>query len=96
VTIKRMTVRQVIELLQQYPDDLPVVVQGYEEGYDPVTDVGELTVAAKQHREWYVGVYEQSDQQGEKVVAISSKYNRTELDKSGSLPPGEEGGEQTE
>ena len=78
--IERMTVQQLITLLQQYPDDLPVVVQSYEEGYDPVTDVGELTIAETQNRAWYVGVYDRVDQSGETALLLSSKYNRTEAD----------------
>ena len=82
MTIERMTVRQIIEQLQQYADDLPVVVQSYEDGYDPVTEVRELTVTVRQDREWYVGIYEQSDQQGEPVLLIASKYNRSELEEA--------------
>ena len=29
-----MTVKELVELLGKYPDDLRVVVNGYEEGYD--------------------------------------------------------------
>lgn len=32
-----MTVRELITLLQQYPVDLRVVVNGYEEGYDDLS-----------------------------------------------------------
>ena len=29
-----MTVKELAELLEKYPDDLRVVVNGYEDGYD--------------------------------------------------------------
>ena len=32
-----MTVKELIQVLESYPDDLRVVVRGYEEGYDDVT-----------------------------------------------------------
>ena len=32
-----MTVRELIELLERYPDDLRVVVNGYEQGYDDLS-----------------------------------------------------------
>ncbi len=32
-----MTVSELIELLQEYPADLRVVVNGYEEGYDDLS-----------------------------------------------------------
>jgi|GEM_PF-1249615 len=88
--IERMTVCQLIEQLQHYAGGLPVVVESYEEGYDPVTDFTELTVTEKQKRYWYVGVYEKSDEQGEKVLLISSKYSRTEIETTNTLPADDE------
>ena len=32
-----MTVKELVELLGKYPDDLRVVVNGYEDGYDDVS-----------------------------------------------------------
>ena len=32
-----MTVKELVELLGKYPDDLRVVVNGYEEGYDDLS-----------------------------------------------------------
>ena len=32
-----MTVKELVELLEKYPDDLRVVVNGYEEGYDDLS-----------------------------------------------------------
>lgn len=32
-----MTVKELIQVLESYPDDLRVVVSGYESGYDDVT-----------------------------------------------------------
>lgn len=31
-----MTVRELVEFLKKYPDDLRVVVNGYEDGYDDI------------------------------------------------------------
>lgn len=78
--VQRLTVRQLIERLQQFADDLPVVVQSYEEGYDPVTHLDELSVSRIPDRQWYVGVYQQAAEQGEKMLLIASKYNRAEVD----------------
>lgn len=77
--VERMTVRELIERLQAYDRDLPIVVESYEDGYDPVTHLSELTVTPKKNRYWYVGVYEKSGQTGESVLLISSKYSRTDL-----------------
>ena len=75
---EHLTVRQLIDRLQTYPDDLPVVVQSYEEGYDPVTQIETIAVRQRANREWYVGVYEQSDSGDETALLVSSKFNRTE------------------
>ncbi len=32
-----MTVQELMELLEKYPDDLRVVVNGYEDGYDDIS-----------------------------------------------------------
>lgn len=32
-----MTVKELMELLEKYPDDLRVVVNGYEDGYDDIS-----------------------------------------------------------
>ena len=32
-----MTVKELVELLRKYPDDLRVVVNGYEDGFDDVS-----------------------------------------------------------
>ncbi len=32
-----MTVKELVELLNKYPDDLRVVVNGYEDGYDDIS-----------------------------------------------------------
>lgn len=80
IPVQTLTVRQLIEQLGQYPDDLPVIVQSYEDGYDPVTTLGELTISPTPNREWYVGVYEKTDGAGQKALLISSRYNRAEID----------------
>lgn len=80
MVIEYMNVQQLIALLQRYPPELPVVVQSYEAGYDPVTDVATLTVAETPDRAWYLGVYDTIDQPGKTVVLISSKYTRADLD----------------
>jgi len=77
-----MNIRKLVDLLQQYPDDMPVVVQSYEEGYDPVTNIRELTIARVQNRQWYVGIFVETEQLGQKALLISSKYTRTDLDAS--------------
>lgn len=35
----RMTANQLIELLQKLPPDIDVVIRGYEEGYNPISEL---------------------------------------------------------
>lgn len=78
--IQTITIRQLVEQLGQYPDDLPVIVQSYEDGYDPVTTISELTISPTPDRQWYMGVFEKVDGKGQQALLISSRYNRAELD----------------
>jgi hypothetical protein len=57
-----MTVKELIEQLQQLDPDLHVFVQGYEGGYDdagPVSNV--MDIALDIHTEWYYGKHEDAD-----------------------------------
>ena len=57
-----MTVKELIEKLQQLDPDLHVFVQGYEGGYDdagPVSNV--MDIALDVHEEWYYGKHEDAD-----------------------------------
>lgn len=59
-----MTVRELRALLAMYPDDLLVVVNGYESGYDdPVTPL-QLADVKQREGSWetaYAGMYEACD-----------------------------------
>ena len=72
-----MTIEELIQLLAQYPPDLRVMVQGYEDGYDDLEAdcviAGEASLNA--NSSWYYGCHEQaltSDEQtgGETVHAL--------------------------
>ena len=41
---KSMTVGELITRLQQFSKDMEVVVQSYEEGLDPITDVEQVDI----------------------------------------------------
>jgi hypothetical protein len=60
-----MTVKELIEQLQQLDPDLHVFVRGYEGGYDdagPIVEDKEF--ALDFHKEWYYGDHEVSDYPG--------------------------------
>lgn len=53
-----MTVAQLIEALKNYPQDLPVVVSGYEGGYNDVDTFENINIVLDYHIEWYYGKHE--------------------------------------
>ena len=54
-----MKVKNLIEELQKYPDDLQVMKAGYEGGYkDVVTPVEKENILLNVNTEWYYGPHE--------------------------------------
>ena len=56
-----MTVKQLIEQLQQLDPDLYVFTAGYEGGFEDVYVGEELEIALDVHSEWYYGKHERAD-----------------------------------
>ena len=57
-----LTVSELIQLLAQYPGDLRVMVQGYEEGYDDL-EAGRVVAGEASlnvNSAWYYGRHEQA------------------------------------
>lgn len=53
-----MNVAQLIEKLKNYPQDLRVVVHGYEGGYDDVDTFENLKIVLDYNTAWYYGKHE--------------------------------------
>ena len=53
-----MNVGQLIEQLKNYPQDLRVVVCGYEGGYNDVDTFENLKIVLDYHSAWYYGKHE--------------------------------------
>ena len=56
-----MNVGELIEKLKQYPQDLRVVVNGYEGGYSDIDRFENLKIVLDYHKEWYYGKHESAD-----------------------------------
>lgn len=56
-----MTVRELIECLQDMPQDYMVVVRGYEGGVDEVTELENTRIALDVNEEWNYGSHELLD-----------------------------------
>ncbi len=72
-----MNVAQLIQLLSDYPADTEVLVEGYENGYDPVHSLSTNTVAKVLNAADYDGLFDTPDNleveaPGEKLTVYSS------------------------
>jgi len=56
-----MNVGQLIEQLKTYPQDLSVVVAGYEGGYNDVEQFEKINIVLNYHARWYYGKHENLD-----------------------------------
>lgn len=69
-----MKVAELIERLQAYPQDARIVVQGYEDGYDDISIIKQVTIQPASDPEWYYGRYEKANrdrsEQGEQAVLL--------------------------
>jgi hypothetical protein len=53
-----MNVDQLIKRLQMYPQDLRVVIRGYEGGYDDINNFEQLKIVLDYNAEWYYGKHD--------------------------------------
>lgn len=56
-----MIVKDLIGKLKILPADLPVLVQGYEDGFDGIRTVKEITVTRNPNAKDYNGEYEETE-----------------------------------
>jgi len=53
-----MTIKELKDKLSEFPDDMTVVVSGYENGYDDIySDVEKITVYERSTKDWWDGKY---------------------------------------
>ena len=72
-----MTVKELIEKLSGLPGDSRVLVQGYEDGYDDISDIRSLLVQKQVDPAWYYGKYNSSTRRGEQAVLL---FGRSKCD----------------
>ena len=68
-----LTVKQLIEKLQQMNPDTIVLTRSYEDGYDPAIEIEEHDVITWKDSEWYYGDYrdaEPDDEESFKAILI--------------------------
>ena len=58
-----MTVQELIEKLTQFPPNTPVVVRGYESGFNDIHSVTEEDIQLGVNTIWYYGAHGSNDEQ---------------------------------
>jgi hypothetical protein len=75
-----MTVKELIEALQNYPPDTRVIVMGYESGYDDITLVKQIAILPEEKPAWYIGRFDDAPQgnagQAEQAVLVYGRNER--------------------
>ena len=67
-----MTVKELIAQLAEFPADLPVVLDGYEDGLDDVINTTIDKVKFNTGREWWYGRHEYDEESEEQAVYLIS------------------------
>jgi hypothetical protein len=52
-----MTALELINQLQILPPDTKIVVRGYEDGYNDISQLKPVKIKLNENAEWYYGVY---------------------------------------
>lgn len=58
-----MTIKELIEALSKFDPDTPVVVRGYEGGYNDIMEIEETSMQLNVNRVWYYGAHREKDSQ---------------------------------
>ena len=71
-----MIIEELIQQLKRYPKNSLVTVQGYEDGYDEVTNVREISIKPNTSHEWYNGKYINSDNAASETAVLIFSTDR--------------------
>ncbi|MBF0155542.1 MAG: hypothetical protein HQL64_17550 [Magnetococcales bacterium] len=65
-----ITVAELMERLKEFDSDLPVVVAGYEEGYNDISSVAPVRIIPETDTRWYCGAHRETDP-GDKMTVTA-------------------------
>jgi hypothetical protein len=71
-----MIIEELIRQLQRYPKNSRVIVQGYEDGYDEITTLREISIRPNPSHEWYNGKYQSSDNTASETAVLIFSTDR--------------------
>ena len=70
---KLMTIKELIELLGQYPQETRVVVAGYESGFNDISKANLIRLRLDAHTEWWYGQHESTEATGEQALFLEGE-----------------------
>ncbi|MCL4823603.1 MAG: hypothetical protein KJZ57_05225 [Anaerolineales bacterium] len=73
-----MKAKELLEILSQIPEDVDVVVKGYEGGVDEVVNVKLVKIKKDVHSEWYYGRHEIVNDGEVQAVCIQGKERKAD------------------
>lgn len=65
-----MTVQELMQQLQDFPQDALVVAVGYEDGFDNLKKISIFKVEENPKKEWYVGKFIESESPNAKEAVL--------------------------
>lgn len=68
-----MTVKELIDYLSKENPDIEVLVDGYEEGFDPIGHIHHKFVKPHSDPAWYYGKYEEGTGSSSRLVLVLSR-----------------------
>lgn len=69
-----MTKRELIEFLNRFPDDIRVLVNGYEGGFSDIVQVAPIKVKLNVHSEAWMGAHDDMDDADLEAVLLQRKF----------------------
>lgn len=76
-----MTIGQLIEILSKHPGDLPVLVEGYETGFDPIHSIVQAKAIPNPENQEYDGEFEKDEAGSDCLIILGkSEYRRSPSD----------------
>lgn len=58
-TDKMTTVKDLRKLLEEYPDDMRVIIRGYEGGFNDVRGIKTVEIKLNVHESWWMGKHDE-------------------------------------
>lgn len=69
-----MTIHELIESLKRYPPGMQVVVKGYEDGFNDIDTIKQVSIILNTNEEWWYGAHSDSkDKPGVPALSLTGE-----------------------